>query len=48
MKKLIAFVLLGIMLVGFGCTPKKTGDTTQGGTTTGQTNGQTQESATTD
>jgi len=47
MKKLIAFVLLGIMLVGFGCTPKPAADTTTGGTTSGQTNG-TQESATTE
>jgi hypothetical protein len=48
MKKLIAFVLLGVMLVGFGCTPKKTGDTTQGGTTAGQTGQTSEESATTE
>lgn len=48
MKKLIALVLLGVMLVGFGCTPKKTGDTTQGGTTAGQTDQTDEESATTE
>jgi len=48
MKKLIAFVLLGIMLVGFGCTPKKVADTTTGGTTSGGTGQTSEESATTE